>query len=383
MRRSSRTPRHSARDTVRMGRPDWGWAAPGRVNLMGEHTDYNDGWVLPFAIAQRTRAALVVRADNRVRIWSTHAETANEPVETTTATQPGEVDGWAAYVAGVVWAFGAAGHELPGLDVWVDSDVPLGAGLSSSAALECAVAVAVDDRLGLGLGPDQLAALARRAENDYVGTPTGVMDQVASMHGKAGHVLLLDTRTMRVDYLASDLDAAGLVLLVIDTLASHRLADGGGYAERRRECERAAAELGVDALRDVTEDDLARLGDTTLARRARHVVRDNARVHEAVAQLRAGAWADLGRTMLASHASLRDDFEVSCAELDAAVAASVAAGGLGARMTGGGFGGSAIALVPVERVDAVGAACREAFAARGWREPQVFAVQPGPGAGRL
>jgi len=367
-----------------MCRPDWGWAAPGRVNLMGEHTDYNDGWVLPFAIGQRTRVALVVRADDRVlRIWSTHAEPADVPVETTTETQPGEVDGWAAYVAGVVWAFGAAGHELPGLDVWVDGDVPLGAGLSSSAALECAVAVAVDDRLGLGIGPERLAALTRRAENDYVGAPTGAMDQVASMHGRAGHVLLLDTRTMRIQHLACDLDAAGLALLVIDTRASHQLAGGGGYAERRRECERAAADLGVNALRDVSEDDLTRIGDATLARRARHVVRDNARVHEAVGQLRMSAWAELGRTMLASHASLRDDFEVSCPELDAAVEASVDAGALGARMTGGGFGGSAIALVPVDRVDAVGAACGEAFAARGWREPQVFAVQPGPGAGRL
>ena len=367
-----------------MGRPVWGWAAPGRVNLMGEHTDYNDGWVLPFAIGQRTRVALAVRADDRmVRIWSTRAEPADVPVETTTATQPGEVDGWAAYVAGVVWAFGADGHELPGLDVWVDSDVPLGAGLSSSAALECAVAVAVDGRLGLGLGPDRLAALARRAENDYVGAPTGVMDQVASMHGRAGHVLLLDTRTMRIEHLPCDLNAAGLALLVIDTRASHRLADGGGYAERRRECERAAAVLGVDALRDVTEDDLARLGDTTLVRRARHVVSDNTRVHEAVAGLRTSAWADLGRTMLASHVSLRDDFEISCAELDTAVETSVAAGALGARMTGGGFGGSAIALAPVERVDAVGAACRDAFAKHGWREPQVFAVQPGAGAGRL
>ena len=149
-----------------------------------------------------------------------------------------------------------------------------------------------------------------------------------------------------------------------------------------RECERAAAELGVDALRDATEDTLARLGNATLARRARHVVRDNARVHKAVGQLRTGAWADLGETMLASHASLRDDFEVNCAELDAVVKTSVDAGALGARMTGGGFGGSAIALVPVDRVDAVGAACGEAFAARGWREPQVFADQPAAGAGR-
>ncbi len=370
------------------GRPEWGWAAPGRVNLMGEHTDYNDGWVLPFAINRHTKVALRVRGDDRLRMWSAQADDPGAAVVTTVDTRPGDVWGWAAYVAGVMWALRSAGNELPGLDLWVDSDVPLGAGLSSSAALECAVAVAVDDRLGLGLGRDRIAALARTAENDYAGAPTGVMDQVASMHGRAGQALLLDTRTMMLEHEPCDLAGAGLLLLVVDTRAAHTLADGGGYPAVRRQCERAAALLGAASLRDVELGDLDKLRDLTddgevLLRRARHVVTDNTRVHEAVAQLRAGAWTDLGQAFVASHASLRDDFEISCPELDVAVDAAVSAGALGARMTGGGFGGSAIALTRSTDADAVADACRTAFAAAGWREPAVFAVEPGPGAGPL
>jgi len=369
-------------------RPDWGWAAPGRVNLMGEHTDYNDGWVLPFAIDKRTVAAVRVRDDDRLRMWSQQSDDPEAPVETRVSTEPGDVSGWASYVAGVIWALRIAGHELPGLDLWVDSDVPLGAGLSSSAALECAVAVAIDDVLGLGLGTDRIAELARTAENDYAGAPTGVMDQMAAMHGRAGQALLLDTRTMVVQHQPCDLAAAGLVLLVVDTHAAHSLADGGGYAAVRRQCERATELLGAGALRDVGLEDLDRLpglaGDgEVLRRRARHIVTDNARVHQAVAQLRARAWEDLGRAFSASHASLRDDFEVSCAELDVAVDSAVSAGALGARMTGGGFGGSAIALVRSADADAVAEACRAAFGAADWPEPTVFSVEPGPGAGRL
>ncbi len=370
------------------GRPAWGWAAPGRVNLMGEHTDYNDGWVLPFAVAQRTRVALRVRDDDRVRMWSAQGDDPDAPVETTTGTGPGDVDGWAAYVAGVVWSLRQDGQEVPGLDIWVDGDVPLGAGLSSSAALECAVVVAIDDTLGLGLGPHRTAAVARRAENDYAGAPTGVMDQLASVHGRAGQVMLLDTRTLEVRHRPCDLAAAGLVLLVVDTRASHRLADGGGYAGVRRQCEEAARLLGVAALRDATLGDVDRLPGLSvdgevLRRRARHVVTDNARVHEAVEQLRTGAWEDLGATFVASHTSLRDDLEISCDELDVAVETAVQAGALGARMTGGGFGGSAIALVRNADAADVAGACRAAYARRGWREPHTFTVGPGAGAGRL
>ncbi len=368
--------------------PAWGWSAPGRVNLMGEHTDYNDGWVLPFAIDRRARAALRVRDDDRLRMWSAQSDDPDTAVAASLDCEPGDVTGWASYVSGVVWALRTAGHELPGLDLWVDSDVPLGAGLSSSAALECAVVVAIDDTLDLGLSLDRIAELARTAENDYVGAPTGVMDQMAAMHGRAGQAMLLDTRTMELTHEPCDLAAAGLVMLVVDTHAAHALSDGGGYTAVRRECERAAALLSADNLRDVELADLERLpeladdGDV-LMRRARHVVTDNARVHQAVSQLRTRSWADLGRAFVASHASLRDDFEISCPELDVAVDAAVSAGALGARMTGGGFGGSAIALARVGDADAVAGACRTAFAGAGWPEPSVFAVEPGDAAGPL
>ncbi|QNN53631.1 galactokinase [Nocardioides mesophilus] len=369
--------------TAAQQRPDWGWAAPGRVNLMGEHTDYNDGWVLPFAIGQRTRCALRLRDDGRLRLWSAQSDSPGLAVETTTATTPGDVSGWASYVAGVVWAMAEDGIDVPGADIWVDGDVPLGAGLSSSAALEIAVAVALDDTLGLDLGRTRLAALARKAENDYAGAPTGVMDQVASLHGRAGHVLLLDTRTMEIEQVPADLAGAGLTLLVIDTRASHALSDGGGYASVRRDCERAAATLGVRALRDATLADVQTLTEDSLRHRARHIVTENARVHEAVGQLRDADWTGLGRTFDASHASLRDDFRISCEELDVAVEAATGAGALGARMTGGGFGGSAVALVRREDAEPVGEACRRAFADHDWPEPHVFAVEPSPGAGRL
>ncbi len=366
-------------------RPDWVWAAPGRVNLMGEHTDYNDGFVLPFAIAQRTRSVLRPRDDDTVRI---HSSQADEPVETSTATSPGDVSGWAGYVAGVVWALGADGHRLPGVDLWVDSDVPIGAGLSSSAALACAAALALDDLAGTTLDPDGIAELARRAENDYVGAPTGVMDQLASVHGRAGHALLIDTRDLSHELEPAPFIDDGIVLMVIDTRASHRLADGGGYAERRRECERAAELLGVDALRDVHEQDLARLPDLdpdgpVLARRARHVVTEDARVHETVARMRERDWVAVGEIFRASHASMRDDFEISCPELDAACRTAETAGAFGARMTGGGFGGSVVALLPQGRAGTVVGCMKATFAAYDWKPPRLFTVEPADGAGRL
>ncbi|MDQ3104934.1 MAG: galactokinase [Actinomycetota bacterium] len=361
-------------------RPDWGWAAPGRVNLMGEHTDYNDGWVLPFAIRHRTKVALCRRDDDRVRVHSTQQD---DSVETTASTVPGDVSGWAGYVAGVVWALGVDGHRIPGVDLWVDSDVPMGAGLSSSAALACATALALDELAGAGLDAAGIADIARRAENDYVRAPTGVMDQLASVHGRAGHALLIDTRNLTVEHHPARFVEDGYALLVIDTGATHALADGGGYAERRGECERAAELLGVPALRDVTTVDLDRLDDEVLRRRARHVVTEDARVLDCVQLLGAGDWAAVGTSFAASHASMRDDFEISCDELDVAVGASVAAGAVGARMTGGGFGGSVIALVAAGDADTVAGGCRRAFAEHGWDEPKVFAVEPGPGAARL
>ncbi len=357
------------------------WSAPGRVNLIGEHTDYNGGFALPLALPQRTRVEAVTRVEPVVTARTSRG---GEPVRFDVRTEPGEVSGWGAYVAGVVWALRSAGHTLPGVDLRIDSDVPEGAGLSSSAALECAVAVALAGLADLDLDRTALALLGQRAENEYVGAPTGAMDQLAAMHGRDGHVLLLDCRSLTVEPVPCDLEAAGLVLLVIDTRAPHRHADGE-YAARRRACEDAAAELGVHSLRDVQDTDhaavLGAIPDEITRRRVRHVLTENDRVLDTVALLRSGRPAEIGPLLTASHASLRYDYEVSSAELDVAVDAALSAGALGARMTGGGFGGSAIALIDDHRVEDVSAAVRDAFAACDLTEPVLFTALPSAGAG--
>jgi len=344
--------------------------------------------------------AAAPRDDGRLRCWSLQeTEAADLRLE---AIGPGKVEGWAAYPAGVAWALGQsatggsqrparAGAEPPapfsGADLVVDGNVPAGAGLSSSAALECATALALAEPSGaLGrLGPVELAALARRAEVEVVGMPCGVMDQMISMLGQAGHALFLDTRTMATEQLPLALEAAGLRLLVIDTRATHRLVEGA-YAERRASVERAARVLGLPALRDATpalvEASAAALGDPGL-RRARHVVTENARVLETVELLRKGALDRLGPVLSASHASMRDDFEISCPELDTAVSAAVSIGALGARMTGGGFGGSALAVVPEALVDRVTTAVLAAFEVAGFRRPEIIPVLASGGAHRV
>jgi galactokinase len=364
--------------------PEGVWSSPGRVNLIGEHTDYNDGFALPFAIAARAYVAARRRDDGVLRMRSVQLPEGDVtlPVDD---LHPGTPKGWGAYVAGVVWAARQAGHRVGGMDVLVDGRVPLGSGLSSSHALECAVAAASTELHGVEVTHDDLARLSLVAENDFVGAPTGMMDQLASLRCTAGHAIFLDNRTLEVEQVPLDVDAAGLALVVLDSRVHHDHAEGG-YGDRRASCERAAALLGVPALRDVDpaglDAALARLPDDELRRRVRHVVTEDGRVVDAVAALRAGDWPTLGALMDASHGSLRDDYEVSCEELDVAVEAARGAGALGARMTGGGFGGSAIALAPADAAGAVGDAVRSAFADRGWSAPVVFPVTPSEGLRR-
>jgi len=320
------------------------------VNLIGEHTDYNGGLALPFALDRSTTAVVREREDDRVRVVSgQEAEPWEGPVEGLA-----EAEGWAAYVAGVLWALREEGWPVPGVDVEVDSTVPVGAGLSSSAALEVSVAVAVTGLLGRALTPGlrrTLVDVCRRAETEVAGAPTGGLDQMASLLCREGHALLIDFADLATRDVPLPLDEGDLAVLVIDTRVHHRHA-GGGYADRRAESE---------------------AGDP---RRLRHVTSENARVQQAVAALEERRWDELGRLMTASHASLRDDYEVSSPELDAAVEAALAAGALGARMTGGGFGGSAIALVERAAVGRTGASVRAAFGDQGFRAPDLLVAMP-------
>ncbi|GAA1985345.1 galactokinase [Kitasatospora viridis] len=370
------------------------WAAPGRVNLIGEHTDYNDGFVLPIALPHAVRLTAAPRTDGRLRLYSAQGDgrTTDLPVA---ELAPGAVAGWAAYPAGVVWALREAGHPVGGADLYFDSDVPTGAGLSSSAALEVVVAAAYRDLYGLPLSTPAIGLLCQRAENLFVGVPCGVMDQMASACCTEGNALFLDVREMTQRQVPLRLAEQGLELLVIDTRVKHDLGDGA-YAGVRAGCERAAGLLGLRALRDapslaagrdphpaaVLAAALAQL-PAELVPVVRHVVTENDRVLRAVELLDKGEFEALGPILTAGHASLRDDFRVSCAETDLAVAAAVAAGALGARMTGGGFGGSVIALVGVDRTAEVGAAVTAAFAAAGLREPALFTATAAAGARRL
>ncbi|MDO9457031.1 galactokinase [Nocardioides sp.] len=354
--------------------------APGRVNLIGEHTDYNAGLCLPVAIPAATTARATVLDQGPTRIASAQQDDTWSGVAADAA--PGRVDGWAAYAAGVLWALEQAGYVIPPLDLALDSTVPLGAGLSSSASLEAAVAVAAVTAAGLDLDDDLRRALVeacRRAETEVAGAPTGGLDQSAVLLARDGHALLLDFADGSAEHVPVDVGAAGLQLLVVDTRVSHALTDGG-YGSRRDQCEEAARRLGVGSLRESTPADVATLDDDLLRRRATHVVSENTRVEKAVHALRAGDWAELGRLFTASHLSLRDDFEVSCAELDLVVDTALQTGALGARMTGGGFGGSAIALVPAERADAVRRAVDVAFVRGGLAAPGHLDGTPSAGA---
>jgi galactokinase len=366
--------------------PEGVWAAPGRVNLIGEHTDYNDGFVMPFALPHRATAALARRDDGVLRLHSADIEGGVAELRLDSLA-PGSDENWTAYPAGVVWALREAGHAVTGADVHLSSTVPTGAGLSSSAALEVVIALALNDLYGLGLQRWQLARLCQRAENVYVGAPTGIMDQTASACCEQGHALFLDTRDLSQQQIPFDLAAEGLRLLVVDTQVKHAHS-GGEYGKRRAGCEKGAALLGVDALRDVPyaglDAALERLGDEAEVRRlVRHIVTENHRVERVVELLRAGDTRAIGPVLTEGHASLRDDFRISCPELDLVVDTALATGALGARMTGGGFGGSAIVLTEAADVDTHTKAVEEAFAAAGFTAPRVFEAVPSAGARRL
>jgi galactokinase len=362
--------------------PDVAWSAPGRANLIGEHTDYNDGFVLPFAIAERTAVAAARRDDGMITVGSAFA-----PGTVTIRARdiaPGAVDGWAGYPLGVAWALARA-RDVPagaGADLFIHSDVPAGAGLSSSAALEIAAAGALASLWGLELSAAELARAGQRAENEIVGAPTGVMDQYASLLGQPDAAVFLDCRSLRARPVPLRLAPAGLVLVLVDTGERHAHASGG-YAARRASCEQGAARLGVPALRDLGIADLPRAEavlDAETYRRVRHVVTEDARVEATVAALEAGDLAAVGRQLTASHHSMRDDYEITTQALDLAVEVALSAGALGARMTGGGFGGSAITLIEAARVPRLTAAVERAFAAAGFGRPRISSVVPGAGA---
>jgi len=363
------------------GQPAGVWAAPGRVNLIGEHTDYNDGYVMPFALAQRVIIAAAPRDDDTWSVTSLN----NESTEIFSAAdlEPGMAD-WQAYIAGVVWVLKEAGHRIAGADLVLTSDVPEGAGLSSSAALECAVLTALADLNDLDIVGIERAKLARRSENIFVGAPTGLMDQAASTLCTAGHALFFDCRTDVAEQVLFDMTNAGLEILVLDTKTPHALVDSE-YAARRASCEDAARLLGVAALRDVTDLEAAldKLPDPVSKRRVRHVVTENARVLEAVKVLRAGRIAELAPLLDASHESMRDDFEITVPQVDLAVETARASGALGARMTGGGFGGCIIALVKAGDADRIGGDIADSFAAAGYGPPVHFTAVPSAGAQRL
>jgi galactokinase len=361
--------------------PDGVWAAPGRVNLIGEHTDYNDGLVLPFAIAERTLAAIKPRNDGLVRICSSQ-----NPKEIfgipTKELAPGWPAGWAAYVAGVPWAL----ETDIGFDVAIDSTVPTGSGLSSSAALICSVGVGLNELFELGFSRRELARRTHSTENDYVGAPTGGMDQIASLLCTEGHAILYDVQADAVEQVPFDPASAGFEVVVVDTMVRHGHADGE-YAARRADCERSASILGVGTLRDIPYTDLDsaldKLGEDQLVKRTRHVITENQRVLDTVAALGADDWDAVGELMTAAHVSIRDDFQASCVELDIAVDMLLDAGALGARMTGGGFGGAAIALVATDEAEGASRTVRSVFADNGFEPPHIFTVMPSAGATRI
>ena len=354
------------------------WSAPGRANLIGEHTDYNEGFVFPFGIDRRTYASIALRSDRVCRVAS---DIDGKSYQFELGQKPVDLD-WALYPLGVAWAM--AEYASGGFDCFITSDVPVGAGLSSSAAIECAVAIGLNELWNAGRTRQELALIGQKAENQVVGAPTGMMDQTASMLAQPDAAVLLDCQSLQATSVPLGLSEKGLLVAIIDTQVAHRHSDGG-YRVRRESCERGASEMGVSSLRGLSEADLPtaqlKLNEVDF-RRVRHVVTENQRVLDSVEALAKGDLAKLGELMLASHASMRDDFEISIEELDLAVEVAMQTGAVGSRMTGGGFGGAAIAIIKKDLLGQLEQNCKAAFSAAGFIEPRVFAVEPSEGARR-
>jgi galactokinase len=359
--------------------PEGIWRAPGRVNIIGEHTDYNEGFVLPMALSSGVTICAAMRSDHRIALISRQAGPAVVELDN---LAPGSAAGWSAYAAGVAWALRQAGHVIHGANIAIDSDLPAGVGLSSSAALECVIALALTELSGVTVPRTDLARLCRQAENDFLGVPTGIMDQSAALLCRAGHALLIDCRTECSLAVPLDFTSARRCLMMIDTRVRHALTDGQ-YAERNRECAAAARALRVCSLRDAGEQQLASIPNDMIRRRARHVIQENRRVLKTAELLQDGQLPAIGKLMTGSHTSLRDDFQVSWPQADAAVDAALSAGADGARMTGGGFGGSVIALVPASLSRSVAAAVRRRFRENSWQEPTITSAAPSDGARRI
>lgn len=357
--------------------PDLIAAAPGRVNLIGEHIDYSEGFVLPFAIKDRTNVAIRKRDDSTVRIASAQRRNKVVTVDINNV-KPGLKGEWERYALGVLWSMGVK----TGVDLMIDGHVPLGAGLSSSAALECSVATAVNHLFDMGFSLEDLARLTQKAENQYVGVPCGIMDQSVSLMATTGSALLLDCRDLSTRNIPFDVASSGLELLIIDTQAHHALTDGG-YAERRASCESVAAKLGIKSMRELSmaQLDSAKESLTQVEYiRARHAVSEMQRVLDCVEALSKSDFVKVGELINQSHASLRDDYTVSCPELDTAVDAALAAGAFGSRMVGGGFGGSAIALIEASKTEETIKAVEKAFADKKFKAPRFFTSLPSQGA---
>ncbi len=354
------------------------WSAPGRANLIGEHTDYNEGFVFPFGIDKRTYVALSPRPDSLCRVSS---DIDGKTYETDLSAKPEGMD-WALYPLGVAWVMREWAKS--GFDAFFTSNVPVGSGLSSSAAIECAIGVALNEIWSAGRTKQQIALLGQRAENDVVGAPTGMMDQTASMLAERDSAVFLDCQSLEAKAVPLHLEERDLVVAVIDTKVAHRHSDGG-YRVRRESCERGASTMGVKSLRGLSASDLPKaqslLSDVDF-RRVRHIVTENQRVLDSIEALQAGDMTRFGELLLASHDSMAHDFEISIEELDLAVEVAMQTGAVGSRMTGGGFGGAAIAVINKELLEALEQNCKQAFAAKGYLEPRIFAVVPSEGAKR-